>query len=520
MMPRKNVGGPKGKGPAKKTPAKCPLPPRESSSEEEDVSAEELNALMARMDKFERERGLSMREAGPRPARQASRKIIFKNLLSRMSVLEAARAAATQEVDHNSQPEPNQREQDPPAPTPQTVVGQVSADNPATTTLTSAAPAVSWSQPVSAEVQPAKKASPSATTPADPVMTSPSASPAVPERAAPGQPATQAIVVDGPSTSAGNNTTLVWPWGLCHAQNTTPTLPSPALVATGASVAKAGPQVPTVAPITLEMARTGDDNQYWGTDKWVLPIVPTAASASLGAHLSQKTIDKILRNEYIDMFSLYFRELDKKEKEDLDEERKEKLKNRRVERNWKNWIACYTIYASLLVEAHPYRAKALFKYQNIIYGAYVNYTGQVWLVYDSRFRSEAATMPNKRWDLIDSQLWMEVMNTTRAVSGEKADSGHTIQNTKESQPFRQGGPAQQPQRQKAMCWEYAAQGACAREDCKYQHACAICQGNHATNSCYKGKPTRSGPRGAQFNRRNPGQVTVPKGPQPNQGGSA
>ncbi|XP_067317382.1 uncharacterized protein [Anolis sagrei] len=519
MAPKKNVGGPKGKGPAKRTPAKRPLPPNEPSSEEEDVSAEELNALMARMERFERERGLAPREVGLRPARGASRKLIFKHLLSRMSALEASRAAATGVGDEPGQPESGGREQDPPPPPgdqPQVVQALVSSGDAAAPTPAEAAPAIARAQPVTTSMQPARAAASSAV---DPIITSPVAAPSMLEKAATGQSSMQTDIMDGPSTSTGNNT-LVWPWGLSQAQTTTPTLQSAALALTGPSVIKAGPQAPAVAPITLEMARSGDDNQYWGTDKWVLPVVTTAASASLGAHLSQKTIDKILRNEYIDMFSLYFRELDKKEKDDMDEERKEKLKKRRVEQNWKNWIACYTIYASLLVEAHPYRAKALFKYQNIIYGAYVNYTGQAWLFYDSRFRSEAATKPDKRWDLIDSQLWMEVMNTTRAVPGEKADSGHTIQNAKGSQPFRQGNPAQQPQKQKGMCWGYAANGVCARKDCKFRHACAICQGDHSTKSCYKAKSTRSGPRAAQFIKKDPGQGNVSKGSQPNQGGSA
>ncbi|XP_067320652.1 uncharacterized protein [Anolis sagrei] len=205
MAPKKNVGGPKGKGPAKKTSAKRPLPPSESSSGEDDVSAEELNALMARMEKFERERGLSTREAGPRPARRASRKLIFKNLLSRMSVLEAGHTAVRRDGEEPEQPEPSREEQGPTAPSvdqPQAARGQAAADQSAPSALTDAAPAISRPQLEIPEVRPETIATSSAAAPAYPVRASPSAAPAVSGSVSVGQPSVQASVVDGPSTSS------------------------------------------------------------------------------------------------------------------------------------------------------------------------------------------------------------------------------------------------------------------------------------------------------------------------------
>ncbi|XP_067326779.1 integrase/recombinase xerD homolog [Anolis sagrei] len=96
MPPRKNVGGPKGKGPAKKAPAKRPLPPSVSSSEDEGVSAADLDALAARVIDLEKSRGLTSPAAGQRPARDASKAARFKALLSRVSSLEADREARAQ----------------------------------------------------------------------------------------------------------------------------------------------------------------------------------------------------------------------------------------------------------------------------------------------------------------------------------------------------------------------------------------------------------------------------------------
>ncbi|XP_067323907.1 uncharacterized protein [Anolis sagrei] len=93
MSPKKNVGGPKGKGPAKKAASKRPPPPDTASSEDEGVSAEDLSALLIRVNELEKERGLAA-AAAPRPARKASKASMFKTLLSRVSILETNREAS------------------------------------------------------------------------------------------------------------------------------------------------------------------------------------------------------------------------------------------------------------------------------------------------------------------------------------------------------------------------------------------------------------------------------------------
>ncbi|XP_060111188.1 semaphorin-6A-like [Heteronotia binoei] len=65
----------------------------------------------------------------------------------------------------------------------------------------------------------------------------------------------------------------------------------------------------------------------------------------LGDHLTAATREKILRGEYVDVFSLLYRELEKKSKDELDEKDKEKLKRRKVDRT-------NNIYAIELDKAH------------------------------------------------------------------------------------------------------------------------------------------------------------------------
>ncbi|XP_067322973.1 uncharacterized protein [Anolis sagrei] len=218
---------------------------------------------------------------------------------------ESARKAGTQEGERATQPESNQPDGDPRAQAlsqPQAMAVQAPA---ATSTITTG-PMVAQAEPQSTatagQVPTARPATTSTPKPADPVLPARRSQPSAPEIMVSTNPSSQLAVPEGPSTSTGNSTTLVWPWGQNQTQTTSLTHTDSALAAPGVSVIKAVSHDTAVAPISLEVARTGEANQFWGTDKWVLPIISTAALASLGAHLSQITIDKILRNEYIDIF--------------------------------------------------------------------------------------------------------------------------------------------------------------------------------------------------------------------------
>ncbi|XP_067325133.1 uncharacterized protein [Anolis sagrei] len=89
MPSKKNRGGPKGKGPAEKSGHKRPLRQDGSSSDEDGVSLEDLEALLQRVNQVERNRGVGLVGASS-SVRRASKKQLFKSLLSRVSILESA----------------------------------------------------------------------------------------------------------------------------------------------------------------------------------------------------------------------------------------------------------------------------------------------------------------------------------------------------------------------------------------------------------------------------------------------
>ncbi|XP_067322150.1 uncharacterized protein [Anolis sagrei] len=98
MPSKKNRGGPKGKGPAEKTGHKRPLRPDGSSSDEDGVSMEDLEALLQRVNQIEQNRGVGLGGAGSGPTRRASKKQLFKSLLSRVSIIESTSAAEAERV--------------------------------------------------------------------------------------------------------------------------------------------------------------------------------------------------------------------------------------------------------------------------------------------------------------------------------------------------------------------------------------------------------------------------------------
>lgn len=79
----------------------------------------------------------------------------------------------------------------------------------------------------------------------------------------------------------------------------------------------------------------------------------------------------------MDLFSLLYRELERKDKEDLDDKDKEKIKRRTVDRTWANWLPGFLIFAGVVARSQPWRAAPLFQYLDIIYKGYTGFTGPV-----------------------------------------------------------------------------------------------------------------------------------------------
>lgn len=100
----------------------------------------------------------------------------------------------------------------------------------------------------------------------------------------------------------------------------------------------------------------------------------------LGEHLTVATRDKILKGDYMDVFSLL-----EKDKDELDECLKEHIKWCTIDRTYTNWNPGFLIYAGLIVCHQLWRALSMLQYMYIIYKTYTDFLNHAWLQYDEKF---------------------------------------------------------------------------------------------------------------------------------------
>ncbi|XP_053105449.1 uncharacterized protein LOC128324664 isoform X3 [Hemicordylus capensis] len=232
-----------------------------------------------------------------------------------------------------------------------------------------------------------------------------------------------------------------------------------------------------------ETAATNDKIEHYPQGEVSLP---------LGDHLLLATKEKIWRNEYVDMFSLLFRETEPREGEKGDRRDRERIRYKTVDRNWSNWLAGYMVYMGVVLQKQPARGASMVKYLDIIYHAFSEYSGPAWARYDEAFRRHSAMNPELPWDCQHQQLWMRIMGPNRPGGGEFSDSGHFIVKSAAT-PTRGQMPGAAGQFRQP-CWEFASTGTCSRRPCRFRHACTICGGTHSSNFCPKGRWPRPAPK--------------------------
>ncbi|XP_053167389.1 uncharacterized protein LOC128351680 isoform X3 [Hemicordylus capensis] len=205
----------------------------------------------------------------------------------------------------------------------------------------------------------------------------------------------------------------------------------------------------------------------------------------LGGHLLPSTKEKILKGEYVDIFSLLFREPEVKHKEGESCKEHEATKRKPVEKTWNNWLSGFTIYMGVIVQAQPARAPSLLKYMDIIHRAVSDFAGSSWIRYDESFRMRAALDPTLPWDAPLQELWLVTMSPARPVDGDRSDSGHLLSRAAGSST--PAGIGQQWVQPHLVCWEYNSKGKCSRSPCRFKHMCGVCGARHPSSSCPRAK---------------------------------
>lgn len=117
--------------------------------------------------------------------------------------------------------------------------------------------------------------------------------------------------------------------------------------------AGATPTNPPPKPILPWGASCGGPRSGTSTKMTPLSAVPSGDIAMpLDEHLLPFR-EHILQGEFIDFLSLLYQDIERKDKDLIDDKDKEVLKKRKMERTWANWLSVFLFYASVIVRKHP-----------------------------------------------------------------------------------------------------------------------------------------------------------------------
>jgi hypothetical protein len=222
----------------------------------------------------------------------------------------------------------------------------------------------------------------------------------------------------------------------------------------------------------------------------------TSICSSLGDHLPQAIINKIVGGEYVEFVSL----LDRSDIRDsgnggmtLSVNQGGNVvwaenKPKRIIHSIHVWTDAFLIFSSIFLKAHPLRAQELLKYASLIRTAASRFGGYGWRTYDFQFRMRQQRRPSNSWAVIDGELWTLYVSTPihrgfqNKPSGSQSGGG---QSASFRSQFGQGKDA--GGKREFFCHAFNA-GGCSRsgQHCRYPHKCSKCQGfGHGAKACVK-----------------------------------
>ncbi|XP_029471240.1 uncharacterized protein LOC115099388 isoform X1 [Rhinatrema bivittatum] len=223
------------------------------------------------------------------------------------------------------------------------------------------------------------------------------------------------------------------------------------------------------------------------------------------AHSVPDTIkDKILKREYIDIFSLLVTDMEVEPEKGGSAEAKDKRP--KVAKNIQNWIRAFHIFMPVIEEHEPAHAPFLIRYMDTILTAQRR-GGWAWFNYDIRFRKSMAHNPAVSWQhrLID--LWLDEMTLQKSSWAERA--GTSYSHLRERGLYQRDRFSFQGSGRWDTCRQFNA-GHCTWKNCKIRHTCSTCGfGSHPAAQCHTSRDQRQFPqqqvgRSPDFASPNPG----------------
>lgn len=172
-------------------------------------------------------------------------------------------------------------------------------------------------------------------------------------------------------------------------------------------------------------------------------------------------------------------ELEKKDKEDLYEKDKAKLKKHKIDRNWANWFPgslCRSFFPCTTLEGCCFVAICRYSVQ-VIHRVFRLVLDPLWW----RVRIRAVSTHTLQWDQIQPQLWLQVMTAARPTTSDWLDTEHLV--TCSVSGAGPHTPVGQNVQNRLLCWEFTFQGGCNRKSCKFHHEFPVYAGAHSFPAC-------------------------------------
>ena len=235
-----------------------------------------------------------------------------------------------------------------------------------------------------------------------------------------------------------------------------------------------------------------------------LPVVPA------------KLVRRILKAEYVDMAELL--------KDNMEAERRRwraeggqpqghftQRTPRREIPDVLSWLQCFNLYAAVVTSEHPEKTRELLAYQALMISEARRCGGRGWLLYDAAFRQQIRSFDSVDFAKVNQSLYS---TTFLAYGGGRAKlcpdcmmADHTREecalNPARSLPVVQmkepEGRSRVPEgkaRKRGRagpCYAWN-DGKCTYPQCRYEHVCSKCLGEHRRASCRLEGDRRREPR--------------------------
>ena len=223
-----------------------------------------------------------------------------------------------------------------------------------------------------------------------------------------------------------------------------------------------------------------------------LPVVPA------------KLVRKILTGEFIDMSDLL--------KDNMESERRRRgtdnsgtpsagTTSRREVPDILSWLHCFSLYAAVICDKYPQKARELWAYQAMMIAENRRCGGRGWLLYDTAFRQQVWSIEKTDF----SQLNQALYSTTFLAYGGKGQfcsrclaSDHTQDDcalhptpmvpwVRLKDQARGGRREDRHHHETRRNWKgpcYAwNDGRCTAPYCRFEHVCSRCGGDHKRRVC-------------------------------------